>query len=171
MKPVANGIHIREDVWSLPEWDPTLLWYARAVDGMQRKPIMDPTSWRYQAAIHDYVRARDPLAVNGEALPSTADQNKYWKQCQHNSWFFLPWHRGYLAYFEQTVRAEIVRQGGPSDWAVPYWNYSDDEQPNARLVRKEFRPPTRQRSSASVRISVGYDFGFIISSGCSFTTM
>ena len=142
MKPTVGGIYIREDVWGLPEWDPTLLWYARGVAGMQAKPITDPTSWRYQAAIHDYVRAGDPLAVNGEALPSTADQNKFWRQCQHGGWFFLPWHRGYLAHFEQTVRAEIVRQGGPSDWALPYWNYSDDEEPRARLVRKEFRDRT-----------------------------
>ena len=142
MKPAAGGIHIREDVWELTEWDPTLLWYARAVKGMSARPITDPTSWRYQAAIHDYIRTRDPLAVNGETMPSSADQTKYWRQCQHGSWFFLPWHRGYLAYFEQIVRAEIVRQGGPADWALPYWNYSDDEEPNARLVRKEFLTPT-----------------------------
>jgi tyrosinase len=139
MKPIANGVHTREDLWGLSDWDPTLLWYARGVAAMQKKPITDPTSWRYQAAVHDYTRSTDPLAVKGEAMPSPADQKKFWKQCQHGSWFFLPWHRGYLAQFEQIVRAEIVKLNGPADWALPYWNYSDDEQPNARLVRKEFR--------------------------------
>jgi hypothetical protein len=28
-----------------------------------------------------------------------------------------------------------VRQGGPGDWALPSWNYSDSDNPNARLVR------------------------------------
>ena len=28
--------------------------------------------------------------------PSTANIKRYWTQCQHGSWYFLPWHRGYL---------------------------------------------------------------------------
>ena len=62
-------------------------------------------------------------------LPSNGspngDQQRFWRQCQHGSWFFLPWHRIYLFYFEQIVTAAIVKLGGPSDWALPYWNYSD----------------------------------------------
>ena len=123
---------------------------------MSARPITYPTSWRYQAAIHDYIRTRDPLAVNGETMPSSADQTKYWRQCQHGSWFFLPWHRGYLAYFEQIVRAEIVRQGGPADWALPYWNYSDDEEPNADSSGGNnsaiFRLTTRSKSFGNVRV-------------------
>ena len=33
-------------------WSEELLWYARAVKTMQARPITDPTSWAYCAALH-----------------------------------------------------------------------------------------------------------------------
>jgi len=33
-------------------------------------------------------------------MPSRADIKAYWSECQHGSWYFLPWHRGYLIAFE-----------------------------------------------------------------------
>lgn len=141
VQPIDNGVYTREDLWGLAAWDPTLVWYAKAMGAMFQLPISNPSSWRYQAAIHGYdatlpqLRA---LAQPGETLPADADT--YWKQCQHHGWFFLPWHRGYLGYFERIVRKTIVALGGPADWALPYWNYSDTEQNAdvARLVRPEF---------------------------------
>lgn len=118
-------------------WDPTLLWYARAVAVMKTRPITDPTSWRYQAAIHGYSSQMDPLRVAGEAMPANSDQRKYWNQCQHQSWYFLPWHRAYLSFFEKTVRRTIQSIGGPSDWALPYWNYSVSD--NARRLPLAFQ--------------------------------
>jgi tyrosinase len=56
-------------------------------------------------------------------MPSSADVKTYWTQCQHGSWYFLPWHRGYLIAFEAVVRDAVVKLGGPADWALPYWNY------------------------------------------------
>jgi tyrosinase len=44
----------------------------------------------------------------------------------------------YLGFFEQIVRSHIVALGGPDDWALPYWNYSDANNPDARFVRREF---------------------------------
>src|SRR6266550_4423638 len=105
----ALSMRIRKDVWKLT--DDTLVWYARAVATMQSRTITDPTSWRYQAAIHDYVSGADPLAVLGETLPSKTDMDTFWAQCQHGSWYFLPWHRGYLFYFEQIVRGIIQQLG------------------------------------------------------------
>lgn len=49
---------MRRDVWKLDEWDPILLWYAKAVAGIRGRPLNAPTSWRYQAAIHAYERQR-----------------------------------------------------------------------------------------------------------------
>jgi hypothetical protein len=135
MRPIEDGVRIQEDVTKLTRWDDTLLWYAKAVASLRAKPLTDPTSWRYQAAIHAYRRELDPLAVDGEALPSNADQSRFWGKCQHGGWYFLPWHRAYLACFEQIVRAEIVKLGGPDAWALPYWNYSDPDDPHALLVR------------------------------------
>ncbi len=142
MRARENGIWTRENVLTLAPWDPTLLYYAKAVAKMMRRPLNDPRSWRYQAAVHGYDRNADPYATDADSLPSPAERRKYWSQCQHFSWFFLPWHRGYLAAFEQIVRAEIVALGGPEDWALPYWNYSDVTNPaRARLIRAEFREP------------------------------
>jgi tyrosinase len=127
-------VRIRRDVWKLPSTDDTLTWYARSVAKIQSRLITDPTSWRYQAAIHDYRPTDDPLARPGETLPSQAEQLKFWFRCQHGSWFFLPWHRGYLFYFEQILLQIIQQLKGPSTWALPYWNYSDPANPNARCL-------------------------------------
>lgn len=126
-------IRIRRNVARLPAGDPIITFYGRAVEEMRSKPIADPTSWRYQAAIHDYPppgsdlarrRAEDPFAVSTDVLPSNAEQTRFWKQCQHSSWFFLPWHRMYLHHFERMIMGHVARLGGPSDWALPYWDYS-----------------------------------------------
>ena len=122
----------------LDRWDPILLWYARAVAVMRARPLNDPTSWRYQAAIHDYIRQIDPLATPGDVMPSMAEQQRFWRQCQHSTWFFLPWHRMYLSCFERIVAAAVVSLGGPDDWALPYWNYSPD-QADARRIPRAFR--------------------------------
>ncbi len=142
------AIRIRQNAWSLKpltpsdQWDPVFEWYAKGVHEMRTRPIEDPTSWRYQAAVHAYDRTRDPFRRQGEALPSQAHQQRFWNQCQHASWFFLPWHRMYLAHFEQIVQAAITGLGGPDDWALPYWNYSDAANPNARRLPLAFTLPT-----------------------------
>jgi tyrosinase len=138
----TNVVRTRADVWTLSKadpWHPTLLWYAKAVAEMKTRPITDPTSWRYQAAIHDYKPADDPYAQPGQPMPPAAAQKSFWKQCQHSSWFFLPWHRMYLGCFEQIVTAAVVKLGGPSDWALPYWNYSDANNHNALVLPPAFR--------------------------------
>lgn len=122
---------IRRDVYKLADWDPTLEWYAKAVREMRTRALDNPRSWRYQAAIHEFNRVGTPAA----------DAGTYWNQCQHGSWFFLPWHRWYLLYFEEIVAKTIVDLGGPADWSLPYWNYSEDlaVNPNARILPKAFR--------------------------------
>ena len=136
------AVRTRRDVWKLAEWDPILLWYARAIGEMLARPLADPTGFRYQAAIHEYVRAQDPLRKSSDRLPSNADQRRFWSQCQHNSWFFIPWHRWYLLYYEEIVAATIVKLGGPAGWALPYWNYSDASNPKARSLPPAFIAPT-----------------------------
>ena len=84
--------------------------------------------------------SEDPFSSSKRnGSPSLSHRRRFWNQCQHGSWYFLPWHRIYLGFFEQIVRSHVVALGGPDDWALPYWNYSDErENPNARLVRPEF---------------------------------
>ena len=123
------AIRIRRDVHTLPDWDPILEWYAKAIARMQERPLTDSCSWRYQAAVHEF---------NGNAAPDEipADADTYWNQCQHHSWFFLPWHRWYLLYFESVIIDAIKELGGPHEtWALPYWNYSDGSAKALRLPK------------------------------------
>jgi hypothetical protein len=132
----ADGVPLRDDIeepellvrrsiWDLEQqdpWHPITLAYARAVGKLQTRAASDATSWTYQAAIHGTV----------------ATGQRGWNQCQHGSWFFLPWHRLYLYYFERIIRSVVLADGGPSDWALPYWNYDSGGLSN-RLP-----PPFRQ---------------------------
>ena len=140
------AVRVRKNIWTLQPltaapgtpWDPTVEWYARAVRAMQARPIKSPTSWKYQAAIHEYENGTAPNTEPLNTLPSSTERARFWTQCQHNSWFFLPWHRIYLAYFEQIVAATVAGLGGPGDWALPYWNYSDLSKPQTRSLPPAF---------------------------------
>lgn len=118
-----------------------LLWYAKGVGAMQARAISDPASWWFFAAIHgQYLQSATlPMyAANGwGAIPTPPtvpigntyqgpSSTQYWDQCQHQSWFFAPWHRGYLLALEAQIRADVIRLGGPSTWALPYWDYFGD---------------------------------------------
>lgn len=136
---VPPPVRIRQDINKLAPSDPIVVFYGRAIGEMKAKGMDDPLSWRYQAAIHDYpfpdatlrnraidpadpaTSDRDPHAAATDVLP--ADRGTFWRQCQHNSWFFLPWHRIYLHHFERIVMDQVTRLGGPSDWALPYWKW------------------------------------------------
>jgi tyrosinase len=133
----------RRDAWKLSAisiWEPTLLWYAKAVGEMSNRPATDSTSWRFQAGIHGYDPSTDPF-VNAGPIPTQDVQDGFWQKCQHGSWFFLPWHRMYLGFYEQIVRAAVVQLGGPADWTLPYWNYSDSSNPQAKTLPPCFRQP------------------------------
>jgi tyrosinase len=121
--------------------NPVLLWYAKGVGVMQQRALADKNSWWFFAAIHgEYVDPNTPWYQNPPAFPDwgfiqappkvpttplpTQDVlDLYWDQCQHQSWYFPPWHRGYLFALEAQIREAVLNHGGPSDWALPYWNY------------------------------------------------
>lgn len=137
---------IRREVRSLGgTWNDTILWYAKAVRRMRARPITDPESWWFLGAMHGFhpvVWERFSLIAAATPLPSDAVQAEFWAQCQHQSWFFLPWHRGYVWAFEDIVRAAVIAEGGPADWALPYWNYSDAADPAARTLPAAFAAAT-----------------------------
>ncbi len=130
----------RKNVYELPPGDTTLEWYAKAVANMKSRPTTDPTSWNYQGAIHGF-NAGNPFWAGAPPLPPESEQLEFWKRCQHSTWFFLPWHRMYLAYFEQIVLSVVVELGGPADWALPFWNYSDTTNPHALDIPPAFTDP------------------------------
>jgi len=69
--------------------------YARAVRAMLALPPEDPRNWYRHAMIH----AMD---------------------CPHGNWWLLPWHRGYLGWFEQICRD----LSGDPLFALPYWDWT-----------------------------------------------
>lgn len=125
---------IRQDVWRLEQqqaspWHPIILGYALAVRAMRQRPASNPTSWQYQAAVHG-------TSVNRDAFRN---------QCQHQTWFFLPWHRMYLFHFEQMVRAIVAGLPGidaqtRTGWALPYWDYGRST--TTRALPQTFRATT-----------------------------
>jgi tyrosinase len=114
-----------------------LYWYAIGVRAMMDRALNDPASWWFFAAIHgEYVTPdNDPGKFPGwgyipgvpkvptTPLPTPNVVKIYWNQCQHQSWFFPPWHRGYLVALEAQLREDIVQAKGPTNWALPYWDY------------------------------------------------
>jgi tyrosinase len=110
-----------------------LLWYARGVGAMQARALNDLSSWWFFAAIHgEYIKDTSfpgwgflphPPPTPTTPQPTAAIWNKYWDQCQHQSWYFPPWHRGYLLALEAQIRAAVVGLRGPEEWALPYWDY------------------------------------------------
>ena len=134
-------MNTRKNIWTIEADanDETLKWYGKAIGEMKALPIADSRSWRWQAAVHDYRRSRDPLSDPSDILPAQNLQDKYWSQCQHGSWFFIPWHRMFLSHFENIVRSFVISLGGPLDWALPYWNYHTDK--TTRLLPPSFRNP------------------------------
>jgi tyrosinase len=133
-------------------WHDDLLWYAAGIHQMRllspgyddflavfvdpagtlsdlidiARQWSDPRSLGYQSQVHG-------TFVDKADWPSHNGMTARWKECAHNQWFFLPWHRAYLLEFEAVVRGHVVDLGGPTDWALPYWNYSDHAADPQRL--------------------------------------
>lgn len=124
----------RRDVYGLGEpWHPILRAYALAIGRMKALSASDPRSLAYQASVHGFRSESDP------------PPDRFRGQCQHNCWYFLPWHRWYLHYYERIIRsllAEIdeVPDEVAESWALPYWNYARDA--GAAKLPPEFASPT-----------------------------
>jgi tyrosinase len=109
-------------------WNDTILWYAKGVQRLQARPITAIDSWNYIAAMHGFdsdLWSNAGFLMAGDPVPNDAQTAATWDQCQHQTWYFLPWHRGYVSALESAIRSAIAADG-PEDWALPYWNYSGD---------------------------------------------
>ena len=69
--------------------------YARAIKIMLELPPTNPHNWFRNTFIH-------------------------LMDCPHGNWWFYTWHRGYLGYFEQTIR----NLSQDSSFAIPYWDWT-----------------------------------------------
>ena len=126
---------MRPNVYGLEPWDEVLVWYARAVAHMKQRGIDDPTSWQFQANVHG-------------ATPE-GQRPGVWDQCEHQTWYFLPWHRAYVYCWESLVQEAIVELSGPAGWSLPFWNYSDPQNPRARVLPPAFRSKTMPDGTAN----------------------
>ena len=77
---MADGIRVREEVHAGGPWSETLLWYARAVEHMQERPMADPTR-TVRAAAANAARPNDldmttPLAA--PLIPPVVDRPAMW---------------------------------------------------------------------------------------------
>lgn len=88
--------------------------YAEAVTKMKALPSTDPRNWENQAAIHN-------------------------NHCPHSNWLFLPWHRIYLFQFE-LICQELT---GVADFAIPYWNWTEQPTIPAPFWSGALNDPTR----------------------------
>src|SRR5258708_26244257 len=85
------------DLAGLPAGAPVVQAYKDAVAAMKALPAADPRNWIRQAEI-------------------------YLQHSPRGNWYFLPWHRAYLAYFEKICR----QLSDYPQFALPYWNWSAD---------------------------------------------
>ena len=85
----------RRNIANLASNDPIILAFKDAVQKMKNLPANDPMSWAAQAQTH-------------------------FDHCPHQNWWWLPWHRAYLLYFERICR----KLSGHDEFALPYWNWT-----------------------------------------------
>ena len=78
-----------------PAGQKALASYAKGVQAMLQLPPDHPQNWFRNAFIH-------------------------LMDCPHGNWWFYIWHRGYLGYFEQTIR----NLSGDPTFAMPYWDWT-----------------------------------------------
>jgi tyrosinase len=129
--------------------DPQSLAALRAaVRKMRDMDVTAPFSWVFQANIHGrplfppYVyqqaeKSTDPgMRIFRDDLGFNADPRGdfNFNQCAHGNWWFLPWHRAYLHFFERILRWA----SGDPKLSLPYWNYCDPRQTELPEV---FRQP------------------------------
>ena len=92
------GIGMRRNIADLAPGGPEVTTLKKAVSELKRRSRLnaeDPVGWMGQARIHSYA-------------------------CPHGNWFFLPWHRAYLYYFERICRAV----SGDPNFMLPYWDWT-----------------------------------------------
>ena len=123
-----NSLAVRRDAASLAYSPNALAGLEAAIAEMQRRSERDPRDpkgWRANIDAHHAVCA---------AAPNDDDAQV------HGCWWFLPWHRAFLAVTEWKLRAI---SGDPS-LALPYWNWSSD-----RTIPAAFALPTSPLARAA----------------------
>jgi hypothetical protein len=99
----APNVRTRQDVSKLTATSPDIVALRDGIQKMRNLPPADRRSLIAQSKIHG--------DIGGD-----------FRHCQHGNWWFGPWHRAYLFYFEEIIR----KLAGAEDFALPYWDWSKD---------------------------------------------
>jgi tyrosinase len=117
-----RGLSRRELLTSVAAGGAALLLGPRRARGAAKYTRYNATSAQGKAMLNSYAKAIEKML----ALPPTHPHNWFRNafvhtlDCPHGNWWFFAWHRGYLGYFEQTIRALSENQS----FAMPYWDWT-----------------------------------------------
>jgi tyrosinase len=99
---------------------PSLVNQSALAATVRQRPDWD--TFKVSSSYPSYLNAIRKMRAN----TNSADKNswRFWTNvhvyhCPHSAPYFLAWHRGYLNYFEATLRAN----SGNSALVLPYWDY------------------------------------------------
>lgn len=109
-KGSASPTARRRDIARMKAGDEALEMFRAAVKEMKRrseKNKLDPLGWYQNGMLHALFCATHDFDLQ-----------------VHYCWFFLPWHRAYLAFLERKMRAVI----GEPKLMLPYWDWSRSPQ-------------------------------------------
>lgn len=140
---LQNNVWIRPNVNTLNANSPDIVAYKAGITAMRNLPTTNPLNWNNWANIHGAPSGTGPL----------------WNSCQHGHWWFLPWHRMYLLFFERIIR----KLSNTPSFALPFWDYSASAtQGNtypARALPLIFRSPTAGNPLYTVNRNAGVNAG------------
>jgi len=109
--PRIAKTRIRKNLFEVVEDKGELTQLTDAYAALKALPKDDPRAWCNQANIHDQ-HCSYPRAQPSDPAP-------YYLQI-HFGWYFLPWHRAYL-YFYETILGGLIKD---DSFALPYWDWT-----------------------------------------------
>lgn len=112
-----------------PEGQRMLASYARGVQAMLALPASDPRNWFRNAFTH-------------------------FLDCPHGNWWFYAWHRGYVGYFEQTIRT----LSEDPEFALPYWDWTQQPEIPATMFDGPLTPTDAAYAPYTRNLKVFTDF-------------
>ncbi len=125
------GVRVREDITTFQANATKIAALRNGVKVMQDRSTAnqnDPTGWYYWASVHGTIDPVPPALVG------------IYNSCQHGTVYFEPWHRAFLYYFEQTLRAA----SGDATLNLPYWDWY-----NTPTIPSSFTATTTPTSAAN----------------------
>lgn len=111
---------VRKDTRELENSPDELDKYREAFRRLKEKGPERP-QWRQPADLVPFIPNLSDLAPLGHSYQAAL----HFYHCPHGNWWFLPWHRMYLFYFEQVLAAAVADYMPRVPLAIPYWDWTE----------------------------------------------